>query len=65
MLPIEGERTILPSPVAPNQAVNADVRVVAPGEKGEYKVRISLVQEAVAWFMLKGNSFLELQAVVK
>jgi len=65
LLPIEGERTILPSPVAPNQNVNVDVRVVAPGTPGNYTVRISLVQEAIAWFMTKSDTFLLLKAVVK
>jgi hypothetical protein len=65
MLPIEGERTILPAPVGPNQAIEAAARVVAPDQTGSFAVRITLVQEAVAWFMLKSNTFLELPATVE
>jgi hypothetical protein len=65
MLPIEGERTVLPGPVAPNQAVNADVRVVAPGQPGNFDLRITLVQEAISWFMMKSNTFLRLPVTVK
>jgi hypothetical protein len=65
MLPIEGERTVLPGPVAPNQAVSTDVRVVAPGQKGDYTLRITLVQEGVGWFMMNSNTFLELPSAVK
>jgi hypothetical protein len=65
MLPIEGERTILPVPVRPNQALNVDVRVVAPNETGDFTVRISLVQESVAWFMTKSSTFLQIPALVR
>jgi uncharacterized membrane protein len=65
MLPIEGERTMLPAVVEPKQSVHADVRVVAPTDPGDYSVRISLVQEGVAWFMTKSSSHLELRATVR
>jgi hypothetical protein len=65
LLPIEGERTSLPAPVGPNQAVDAAVRVVAPDQTGSFALRITLVQEAVAWFMLKSDTFLELPATVE
>jgi hypothetical protein len=65
MMSIEGERTILPTPVGPHDAINADVRVVAPPEPGKYTLRLSLVQEAVAWFMLKSNTFLEIPVTVQ
>jgi hypothetical protein len=65
MLPIEGERTGLPAAVTPNQAVNADVRVVAPNQTGTFDLRITLVQEGVAWFMTKSNTFLQLPVTVK
>jgi hypothetical protein len=62
---IEGERTALPGPVAPNQTVDVDVRVIAPPDAGKYTLRITLVQEAVTWFMTKGDSFLELPVTVR
>jgi len=65
MLPIEGERTMLPSAVAPNQTVNADVRVVAPNQTGNFELRITLIQEGVTWFMTKSNTFLPLQVTVQ
>ena len=64
MLPIEGERTLLPAAVGPNQAADANVRVVAPAAAGAYALRLTLVQEAVAWFMLKSNTYLELPVTV-
>src|SRR6476646_9176883 len=36
MLGIEGERTMLPAAVAPNQSVDTEVRVIAPGDPGKY-----------------------------
>ena len=65
MLPIEGERTVLPSAIGPNQSAEANVRVVAPDQTGEFALRVTLVQEAVAWFMLKSNTFLELAVKVE
>jgi len=65
MMSIEGERTALPRPVAPNQTVDVDVRVVAPPDPGKYVLHISLVQEAVAWFMTKTNMSLELPVTVQ
>ncbi len=64
MLPIEGERTLLPAALGPNQAADANVRVVAPAAAGAYALRLTLVQEAVAWFMLKSNTYLELPVTV-
>ena len=65
MLLIEGERTLLPAPLGPGQTADAAVRVVAPPDAGQYRLRISLVQEAVTWFMLKSNMYLELPAAVQ
>jgi hypothetical protein len=65
MLPIEGERTVLPAPIGPKQAANVDVRVIAPNEPGDYALRITLVQEAVTWFMTKSNTFLALPVTVR
>jgi hypothetical protein len=65
MLPIEGERTVLITPIRPNQSAEATVRVVAPEQTGNYSLRVTLVQEGVAWFMLKSNTFLELPVKVE
>jgi hypothetical protein len=65
MMGIEGERTGLPSAIGPNQGVDVDVRMIAPPEPGKYALRVTLVQEAVTWFMIKSNTFLELPVTVQ
>ena len=55
----------LTSDVGPQQAIDLDVRVVAPAQPGKYTLRITLVQEAVAWFMIKSNTFLEIPVTVQ
>jgi hypothetical protein len=64
MLPVEGKRTMLPGTVAPGEAVSLGATVVAPDEPGSYVLRVSLVQEGVAWFMSKGAPPLDIPAVV-
>jgi hypothetical protein len=65
MMGIEGERTLLPSPIGPNQVVDAEVHVIAPPDPGKYALRLTLVQEAVAWFMIRSNTFLELPVTIQ
>jgi hypothetical protein len=65
LLPIEGERTALPRPIPAGHVVNMDVRVIAPNKPGKFTLRITLVQENVAWFMTKSGTFLELPVTVK
>lgn len=65
MMAIEGERTLLPGPVAPNATVDVDMRVIAPPNPGKYSLHVTLVQEAVAWFMTKTNTSLELPVTVQ
>jgi hypothetical protein len=43
-------RTPLPRPLAPGAAVGGDMCVVAPPAPGRYVLRLSVVQEGVAWF---------------
>ena len=64
MLPIVGERTVLPAPLPPGQSVNLQVRVVAPPSAGHFTLKIGLVQEGVTWFMNAGAQALELPANV-
>lgn len=49
-LPIEGERSLLPGDVPRGGVLRLPVRVVAPPAAGRYLLRITLVQEGVAWF---------------
>jgi hypothetical protein len=53
MLPIEGERTVFPGSIQPGAATTVNIRVVAPERPGHYALRITLVQEGVAWFMVR------------
>jgi acetolactate synthase-1/2/3 large subunit len=43
-------RTSLPRPLPPGETTSALVRLVAPHAEGRYRLRISAVQELVAWF---------------
>jgi hypothetical protein len=43
-------RTPLPRPLAPGDTLEASMRVVAPRSPGRYVLRLSVVQEGVAWF---------------
>jgi hypothetical protein len=61
----EGERTSLPGVVAGGKSADVQVRLTAPSQSGQYTVRISLVQEAVAWFMNHGSGVLELPLTVR
>jgi hypothetical protein len=66
ILPIEGERTALSvAPVRPNESVQENVRIVAPGAPGSYQLQITLVQEGVAWFNLSGAKPLVIAATVQ
>lgn len=62
---IEGTRTMLASPIGPHDFANVDVEVIAPDQPGEYTLRVSLVQEFVAWFMDKSGMFLEVPVTVQ
>ncbi len=47
---LDGDRHQLPRPLRPGQTVTLDARIQAPWEPGDYELRISPVQELVAWF---------------
>jgi hypothetical protein len=46
----EGERSLLPEDVPPGGEIGMIVRVRAPAEPGRYLLRLTFVQEGVAWF---------------
>jgi hypothetical protein len=59
---IEGLRTILPHRVEPGKKIEVPMRILFPNSKGEYYLRISLVQEGCAWFYDKNeNSFKDIE----
>jgi hypothetical protein len=64
MLSIEGERTWLPGIVRPGDTVSLSVRVVAPAAGRNLMLKVTLVQEGVAWFMSKGAKTLDIPVVL-
>jgi hypothetical protein len=54
MLPIEGNRAYLPRPIHAGDSATLALPVTAPPQPGTYDMWISMVQEGVAWFFLKG-----------
>jgi hypothetical protein len=65
ILPIEGERTALPAAVKPNESVPVQVKVVAPSSGKDLILKITLVQEAVSWFMMSGAKPLEIPVTLR
>lgn len=51
---IQEGRARLPNDLMPGASVSLNVKVQAPPEPGNYKLRFSMVQEHVAWFNNKG-----------
>jgi putative sugar O-methyltransferase len=49
-LHVEGMRTTLKKPLAPGETAEVTLRLLTPWEPGEYRLRITPVQELVAWF---------------
>jgi lipopolysaccharide transport system permease protein len=62
-LVLEGER--LPLHLPPGAAQPFEMNIAVPPEPGEYSVRISPVQEGVAWFYEKGWPFLRIDVDVR
>jgi hypothetical protein len=60
MLAIEGVRTVLPQPVNPGRTVSVDARIVVPPDGKDLELRLSLVQEGVAWFFIRGAEPLDI-----
>jgi hypothetical protein len=46
----EGVRSILPHPIVAGAAADCRLGLVAPSNPGDYELRVTLVQEEVAWF---------------
>jgi hypothetical protein len=62
--PIESERTLLPFNLPPNQAAALNAKITTPSRPGEYTLQLTMVQEAVAWFVDKGAKPLNLSVRV-
>jgi hypothetical protein len=65
MLQIEGERTGLPRPLNPGDEASFAAKVVAPPRGQDLTLKLTLVQEGVAWFMTSGGTPLEIHAKMK
>jgi lipopolysaccharide transport system permease protein len=61
---IEGERTSLPADLAPGREGRVAVAVALPQDTGAYRIRISLVEENVAWFFQQGGDSLTVDAEI-
>lgn len=60
MLDMEGQRTVLPGIVRPGQEVSLGVEIRIPKEGTDLTLKLSLVQEGVAWFLSRGGSSLDI-----
>lgn len=65
MLPPESERTPLPVKVPPGGSIMVTVKGKAPQKGQKLLLRITLVQEGVAWFMVNGARSLEIPVEMK
>jgi hypothetical protein len=60
----DGVRTELPQDLAPGEAVALAATLQAPAEAGEYVLRLTMVQEQVAWFENQGGQPLDMPVTV-
>jgi hypothetical protein len=58
---LDGLRTLLPRDLGPGESVAVDAKVAPPEVPGPYVLRLSLVQEGVAWFDAAGGGASELR----
>ncbi|HEY9807159.1 MAG TPA: hypothetical protein V6D04_11365, partial [Candidatus Obscuribacterales bacterium] len=49
-----GERTDLPQAVSPQESIRLNATIKAPALPGTYTLRLTLVQEKIAWFDEQG-----------
>jgi len=59
-----GERTALPEVLGPGKEISLRMIVYAPGQPGRYLLRVTMVQENVAWFEDRGARPLDIPALV-
>jgi SAM-dependent methyltransferase len=56
----DGQRILLPGPVAPGERIEVEANVDIPGSVGEFTVDVDLLQESVAWFEQHGSPVVRL-----
>lgn len=64
MVVFEGRRTLLPHDLGPGETVELSAVIEAPAQPGRYLLRLTMVQEGVAWFDAAGALPLELELEV-
>jgi hypothetical protein len=62
---LDGHRTTLPRDLAPGETVSLNAVVQAPDRAGDFTLRLSMVQEAVAWFDERGGQPLDIPVTVR
>ena len=66
VLPIEGNRAALNRPsVQPGESASLQLLVASPPQPGNYTLWVSMVQEGVDWFFLRGAKPLAVPATIK
>lgn len=59
LIPVEGKRSLLPGDVPVGGRLRMLVRVPAPEEPGRQILRLTLIQEGVAWFDMAGGGHVD------
>jgi hypothetical protein len=60
----DGRRSFFQAPLPPGQTKNIPLYVEFPTTPGRYRLRISLVQEGVAWFYHQGTGYTDLVVTI-
>jgi hypothetical protein len=61
----DGERTALPKDLNSGESVKVEATIKSPDQPGEYMLRMTMVQEQVAWFDDRGAKALNYPVTVK
>lgn len=61
---LDGFRSAIPRNIKPNEEFTSNMIVKYPEQKGDYILRITLVQEGVAWFYGVGGAYEDIDMVI-
>ena len=61
----DGIRTRLPHDVAPGETVLLQAKIKAPAQEGSFVLRLTMVQEMIAWFEDRGAQPLDLSVMIQ
>jgi hypothetical protein len=62
---LDTRRALLVEPLPPGGSVSFDATIVAPPVPGDYTLRLSMVQEGIAWFFSAGGRPLDIPVQVR